>query len=286
MAVKNVKWTGAEYTWYRKDKSEKIMKVVFIGAGNLATNLAKALYKSGNRIVQVYSRTMESARMLAEEVASEPTTSLDAVAVDADIYIISVKDSVLKGVIETLCANVRQGLFVHTAGSMSVDIFKGHASRYGVFYPMQSFSKLREVDFSDIPFFIEANNDADKNLLHDMASTLSDSVYEISSEARKHLHLAAVFACNFANHCYELSGEVLEKYGIPFSVMLPLIDETARKVHSVSPRTGQTGPAVRYDENVINMQRGLLADNPRIQRIYDVMSDSIHEVATSRENEK
>lgn len=259
------------------------MRIVFIGAGNLATNLAKALYRKGNRIMQVYSRTMESARMLAEKVESAPTVSLDSIVADADIYIISVKDSVLKGVMEKLCATVRQGLFVHTAGSMSVDVFKGHATRYGVFYPMQSFSKLREVDFSDIPFFVEANNDADKILLHELASTLSDSVYDISSEARKHLHLAAVFACNFANHCYELSEEVLEKYGIPFSVMLPLIDETARKVHSVSPRMGQTGPAVRYDENVINMQRGLLADNRRIQQIYDVMSNSIHEVAVEGE---
>ncbi len=262
------------------------MKIVFVGAGNLATNLAKALHRAGNEILQVYSRTMASARMLADVVGAEPLDDIGAVAAEADLYVVSVKDSVLKNVVEALCAVGRRGLFVHTAGSIPADVFAGHAGRYGVFYPMQSFSKQREVDFADIPFFVEANTEEDAALLHGLASTLSRSVYRLSSEARKHLHLAAVFACNFANHCYELSAEVLDKYRIPFGVMLPLIDETARKVHEVAPREAQTGPAVRYDENVIGMQRELLAANPRIQRIYDIMSNSIHEVATGEGEKK
>lgn len=257
------------------------MKIVFIGAGNLATNLAKALREKGNDIVQVFSRTRESAEALARKVDAVALTDIDEVTAEADLFVISVKDSVLADVVARVCNGKRRGIFVHTAGSISVDIFKGLADRYGVFYPMQSFSKQKKVDFSDIPFFIEANNKADRGKLMALAATLSGRVYELSSEARKHLHLAAVFACNFANHCYELSAEVLGKYNIPFDVMLPLIDETARKVHSVSPREAQTGPAVRYDENVIGMQRQLLADMPRIQRIYDDMSDSIHKVATS-----
>lgn len=261
------------------------MRIVFVGAGNLATNLAQALYGTGNDILQVYSRTMQSAEMLAKKVAAEPTISLDNI-VEADIYIISVKDSVLKDVIAELCKTCRNGLFVHTAGSMSVDVFKGHTERYGVLYPMQTFSKQKIVAFKNIPFFIEANNETDKEFLHAMASGLSNNVYYLSSEARKHLHLAAVFACNFVNHCYELSAEVLDKYDIPFDVMLPLIDETVKKVHTISPKEAQTGPAIRYDKNVISMQRELLSDNPRIQHIYDIMSNSIHEVAGSVEKEK
>ncbi len=255
------------------------MKIIFIGAGNLATNLAKALHGAGNEIVQVYSRTEESARMLAERVGAEPLTDVEKIANDADLYIFSLKDSVLTDIINTVCNGKRTGLFVHTAGSIAMDVFKNKAERYGVFYPMQSFLKQREVDFSHIPFFIEANSHEDSTTLYQLAETLSNDVYDISSEARKHLHLAAVFACNFANHCYEMSAEVLDKYNIPFSVMLPLIDETARKVHMVNPLDAQTGPAVRYDENVINMQRNLLADNLRLQTIYDVMSKSIHERA-------
>lgn len=255
------------------------MKIVFVGAGNLASNLAKALHGHGNEIIQVFSRTMESARELAEKTDSTPVTDYDAIADDADLYIISVKDSVLKDVVGSVCNKKRKGLFVHTAGSISVDVFAGHTERYGGFYPMQSFSKQREVDFNNIPFFIEAANADDCRMLKELASTLSDSVYDLSSVARKHLHLAAVFASNFANHCYELCDEILGKYDIPFEVMLPLIDEIARKVHSVKPREAQTGPAIRYDRNVMDMQKNLLADTPRIQRIYEIMSDSIHEVA-------
>ncbi len=255
------------------------MKIVLIGAGNLATNLAKALCREGNEIMQVFSRTDESARMLAERVGAVALTDTEKIVNDADLYIFSLKDSVLTDIINNVCNGKRTGLFVHTAGSIAMDVFRNKADRYGVFYPMQSFSKQREVDFRHIPFFIEANSHEDNVLLHHLAESMSDNVYDINSEARKHLHLAAVFACNFANHCYEMSAEVLDKYNIPFSVMLQLIDETASKVHSVAPLDAQTGPAVRYDENVINMQRELLADNPRLQAIYDVMSSSIHERA-------
>lgn len=258
------------------------MKIVFVGAGNLATNLAKALYRAGNDIMQVYSRTMESATMLASKVASSAVCSVDDIVNEADLYILSVKDCVLADVVSSLCDGGRKGLFVHTAGSISVDVFRNHAARYGVLYPMQSFSKLKEVDFSSVPFFVEANNSSDRQRLLELASSLSRRVYELSSEARKHLHLAAVFACNFANHCYELSAEVLERYNIPFDVMLPLIDETARKVHQIAPKAAQTGPAVRYDKNVITMQHELLAYNPRIQQIYDMMGNSIHEVAKEK----
>lgn len=258
------------------------MKIVFVGAGNLATNLAKALYRAGNDIMQVYSRTMESATMLASKVASSAVCSVDDIVNEADLYILSVKDCVLADVVSSLCDGGRKGLFVHTAGSISVDVFRNHAARYGVLYPMQSFSKLKEVDFSSVPFFVEANNSSDRQRLLELASSLSRMVYELSSEARKHLHLAAVFACNFANHCYELSAEVLERYNIPFDVMLPLIDETARKVHQIAPKAAQTGPAVRYDKNVITMQHELLAYNPRIQQIYDMMGNSIHEVAKEK----
>lgn len=255
------------------------MKIVFVGAGNLATNLAKELFRKGNHIVQVFSRTMESAQLLASQVNAVAVTDIADVMAGADLYVLSIKDSTLESVIGRLSGNGEKGLFVHTAGSMPMDVFKGYVSRYGVMYPMQTFSKKRAVNFREIPFFIEANTPENTELLRSISLTMTEKVYELSSERRKYLHLAAVFASNFANHCYELCDEILSEHGIPFDVMLPLIGEIADKVRSMSPKEAQTGPALRYDSNVIGKQEKLLAGNTRIRGIYNLMSDSIHAVA-------
>ena len=252
-------------------------EAVRIGAGNLATNLAKALYRKGFRIVQVYSRTMESARTLAEKVEAEYTTDLQAVSKDAKLYIVSLKDDALVDLLPQITEGKQASLLVHTAGSIPMSVWEGHAERYGVFYPMQTFSKQREVKFQEVPFFVEAKRPEDVELLKAVAATLSEKVYEASSEQRKSLHLAAVFICNFTNHMYALAADLLEKYNLPFDVMLPLIDETARKVHELAPRDAQTGPAVRYDENVMSNHLAMLVDSPALQEIYKLMSKSIHE---------
>lgn len=251
--------------------------IVFIGAGNLATNLAKALYYKGFRIVQVYSRTEESARALAEKVEAEYTTDLQELSNEAKLYIVSLKDAAFVELLPQITAGKQGSLLVHTAGSIPMSVWEGHAERYGVFYPMQTFSKQREVKFQEVPFFIEAKSPEDTEFLKAIAATLSEKVYEASSEQRKSLHLAAVFICNFTNHMYSLAADLLEKYHLPFEVMLPLIDETARKVHELAPHAAQTGPAVRYDENVINNHLSMLADTPALQEIYKLMSKSIHE---------
>ena len=230
------------------------MRVVLIGRGRLATNLLPALQQAGHEVSSINSRTLEN---LPEE---------------ADVFIIAVKDSALQEVISRATKGREQQLFVHTAGSMPMSLFEGFTNRFGVFYPMQTFSKERLVSFADIPVFIEGDN----AVLRPLAESITHSVYELSSADRKYLHLSAVFACNFVNHCYALSAELLEKHGIPFSVMLPLIDETALKVHQLHPLEAQTGPAVRYDENVIRMQSSMLADSPLLQEIYNLLSVSIH----------
>lgn len=253
--------------------------VVFIGAGNLATNLAKALYWKGFRIVQIYSRTEESAQSLAQIVEAEYTTDLSAVTVDAQLYIVSLKDTALVELLPKLVAGKKNALWVHTAGSIPMTIWEGYAERFGVFYPMQTFSKQREVDFRGIPIFVESNSEEDTQFLKDIASALSEKVYEATSDQRKSLHLAAVFTCNFANHMYALAAELLKKYQLPFEVMLPLIDETARKVHELEPRAAQTGPAIRYDENVIDGHLQMLANEPEMQELYRLISQSIHRLA-------
>lgn len=251
--------------------------IVFVGAGNLATNLAKALYRKGFRIVQIFSRTEESARSLALQVEADYTTDLKELTGDAKLYIVSLKDAAFVELLPQIAEGKEHALLVHTAGSIPMSVWEGHTQRYGVFYPMQTFSKQREVKFDEIPFFIEAKTAEDVALLKAIAATLSDHVYEASSEQRKSLHLAAVFICNFTNHMYALAADLLEKYQLPFNVMLPLIDETARKVHELAPHDAQTGPAVRYDKNVIENHLAMLADLPALQEIYKLMSKSIHE---------
>lgn len=253
------------------------MKIVLIGAGNLATHLGKALHAAGHDMVQVFSRTMQSAEPLASLLDAEPLTDMAQVRDDADVYIFSVKDSALEQLISQLCGGEKK-VFLHTAGSMPMSVFRGKALHYGVLYPMQTFSKQREVDFSIIPCFIEANDEFALKQIEGLAGQISHRVYQLSSEDRKYLHLSAVFACNFANHCYAASQELLQQHGIPFDVMLPLIDETAAKVHGMTPKEAQTGPAVRYDENVIGKQIQLLENQPYFQKIYDCMSKSIHEL--------
>lgn len=253
------------------------MKIVLIGAGNLATHLGKALHAAGHDMVQVFSRTMQSAETLASLLDAEPLTDISQVRDDADVYIFLVKDSALEQLISQLCGGEKK-VFLHTAGSMPMSVFRGKALHYGVLYPMQTFSKQREVDFSIIPCFIEANDEFAQKQIEGLAVQISHRVYQLSSEDRRYLHLSAVFACNFANHCYAVSQELLQQHGIPFDVMLPLIDETAAKVHGMTPKDAQTGPAVRYDENVIGKQIQLLENQPYFQKIYDSMSKSIHEL--------
>lgn len=252
------------------------MNVVFLGAGNLATRLSLEMHRAGMSIRQIYSRTPESAELLAKRLGCIWTTAPEDVIADADLYVFSLKDTVLAELVSRIKPN--QGMWVHTAGSMPIDLFEGYAARYGVLYPLQTFSKERAVDFSAIPIFIEANTQEATVRLKGVADALSGNVRLLSSEKRKHLHLAAVFACNFTNHIYALAMNLLQEQDIPAAVLLPLIDETAAKIHTLSPAEAQTGPAIRYDENVINKHLAMLSD-PDLKSVYQLLSQSIYKEA-------
>lgn len=253
-------------------------RIVLIGAGNVATHLGLALQRAGYEIAQVFSRTEKSASALARQLGTDYTCSLAEICPDAGLYIVSVKDVVLQSLLPSVVEGREKALFVHTAGSMPMSIWEGIANRYGVLYPMQTFSKQRCIDFKTVSFFVEANRPDDLEALKEMASSLGSNVYEANSEQRMSLHVAAVFACNFANHMYALSAKLLEKYGMPFEAMLPLIGETAEKVHTLLPKEAQTGPAIRRDENVMNKHLELLADEPALQELYEKISKSIQDI--------
>lgn len=254
------------------------MKIALIGAGNLATNLGRALVEAGHVVCQIYSRTQASADTLATKLGSRGVSDLTDVVTDAQLYIVSLKDSALDAVLPTLVKGREYALWVHTAGSVPMSIWKDYGLKhYGVFYPMQTFSKVREVNFTEIPFFLEASGKMEMDILKSVASSLSRNVHEADSEQRKYLHLSAVFACNFANAMYAASARLLEEHGLSFDVMLPLIDETARKVHELHPSEAQTGPAVRYDKNVIDKHLALLDNYPLYKELYELTSRIIHE---------
>ena len=259
------------------------MKIALIGAGNLATNLGCALVRSGHEVCQVYSRTQASADALALKLASRGVSDLAEVVTDAQLYIVALKDSALSEVLPILLKGRNHALWVHTAGSVPMAIWSEHGLKhYGVLYPMQTFSKAREVDFTDIPFFLEASGKMEMDILKNVATSMSRNVHQADSEQRRYLHLSAVFACNFANAMYTASARLLEEHGLSFEAMLPLIDETARKVHTLHPSEAQTGPAVRGDEAVMQSHIHRLAGMPDLQTLYARISKMIAELKIKR----
>ncbi len=254
------------------------MRIVFIGSGNLATQLSAALQRGGEDIVQVYSRTMRHAEALAQKLRCQPCAALDDIRTDADIYIFSVSDDALPMLISALAPRIpSRAVALHTAGSVPMSVFAGSGiNHYGVLYPMQTFSKDRDVDFSPIPCFVEGADDKTIGTIQRLAGSVSGHVLMASSEKRKKLHLAAVFACNMVNHCYRLAEKILQEEDIDFSLYLPLIQETADKVSRLSPRDAQTGPMARRDLSIMKAQISMLHDE-RTREIYRLMAESIHE---------
>lgn len=252
------------------------MKIVFIGAGNLATHVSQALQKADHEVVQVFSRTQASATTLASLLGAEPVTNLSHLQCDAQLYIVSVKDDALPSVVQQLPQLSPDAIVVHTAGSVPIDVLAGVGAHFGVFYPMQSFSKARQLSLAHVPFYVEGSDPQTTDMLLTVAHSISDTARVLSSANRRYLHLAAVFANNFTNYCYTVAGNVMAQCQLPFTDLLPLIDETAAKVHDLSPREAQTGPAVRYDQSVMGRHLELLNQMPEAKALYELASTGIH----------
>lgn len=252
------------------------MRIVLIGAGNLATSIGGALKAAGHEISALYSRTEQSAKELSEKLRVPYTTSLNKLPHDADIYISMLKDDALMQLAPEIVALNRKALFVHTAGSLPLSLWKdAGAEKYGVLYPMQTFSKGKRVDIQNVPLFVEGSSEQVLQEIMHMAKSLSQKVKELDSESRKRLHIAAVFACNFTNRMYAISNVLLEESGVDFKVMLPLIEETAEKVATLPPSQAQTGPAIRGDVRVMDSHLESLKSHPDFAEIYKLMSDNI-----------
>lgn len=251
-------------------------RVVILGAGRVATHLAPAIVNAGYELLQVWSRTEASARTLAEPLGVAYTDNLDAVAPDAGIYIACVADEALPMVVSRVARGGDDKIFLHTAGSVSMDVWRdAGAGHYGILYPLQTFSKEREVDMREVSLFVEASDEETLRATEQLANSLSAKVYRADSALRARLHIAAVFACNFTNAMYGIAHQLLAEGGIPFEVLLPLIDETAAKVHTLAPDEAQTGPAIRGDRAVMKRHIDALVHTPEWQELYKQISDLI-----------
>lgn len=248
------------------------MKIVFLGSGNVATHLAQKLKEAGEEILQVYSRTDANAICLANKVGAEAIKSLKALNTAADVYLLSVKDEAISQLAPAL--RHVDGLVAHTSGATAIDVLQD-LKNYGVFYPLQTFSKTQTLDLSNTPLCLEANNAENLEILEQLAHKLSKAVYQVDSHQRTILHLSAVFACNFSNHLYGISASIMEEHGLNFDILKPLILETAQKIQSASPTSVQTGPAVRGDEKTMLKHLQLLEGQDDLQTIYKTLSESI-----------
>lgn len=251
------------------------MKIVLVGAGNVASCMAEALKNAGHVIECIFSRTEEHARTLAETVGSRFVTDLKQLP-EADAFIVMLRDDALLQNAADIVRPHPDSLFLHTSGSVPISLWRdAGARRYGVMYPLQTFSRGKHIDWSSVPLFVEADSADDETVVRNLALTLSPKVVALDSAQRCRMHLAAVFACNFSNRMYAICEALMKECNVPFEYMIPLISETASKAAMMSPKDAQTGPAVRGDERVMAMHREALENCPAWREIYKLVSEDI-----------
>lgn len=257
--------------------TDKNQSIVFIGAGNLATSLATAFFNADFRILQVYSRSIYSAQLLANRFGSSFTNTINNIIPNADFYFICVPDKAIQGIADEL--NNIGGIVVHTSGSNDLSTllrFENH----GVFYPFQTFSKSKIIPFEDIPICLNANNDYTFEKLFNIASLISKRVLPMNSETRSWLHLSGVIANNFTNHLLALSYQLSHEKGFNFDLLKPLVLETIQKAFEGDPSEKQTGPAIRFDSTTINLHLEKLNEySPQLAELYKALTLSIQALA-------
>ena len=247
----------------------------FVGAGNLAWHLAPALENIGIVITHIYNRTpkkgMELVRRLYRaELKDDLNFSLSRI----DVLFLAVSDDALPEVISGLSIH-KETIVVHTSGSQPVDLLSYHFPNYGVFYPLQTFSKNTRTNFKDIPLLVEGSDKQIANLLYKIGKKLTGNTLEVSSDKRAYIHLAAVFACNFSNHMLRLSQELLGQHKLDINILVPLVTETINKSLTIGPGEAQTGPARRHDLKTLDRHVAMLKKNEEMLEVYKLISQHI-----------
>jgi len=249
-----------------------LQTVVLIGSGNVAGHMAKAMTEAGQVVVQVFSLHIGHARKLAAGLGAEAIDDYPEITADADLYMIAVPDEKIAAVAAAM--PYVHGIVCHTSGITPMHVLDKF-QYYGVFYPFQTFSKNREVDFSSVPFCLEASSPDVSDALRQLAGRLSKSVYVMGTEQRKKLHVAGVLVNNFTNYLYAAAEDFLVENGLDVAMLLPLISETAAKVQKLSPDEAQTGPARRGDLTTIEKHLDILKNRSDLKEIYQIFSQQI-----------
>ncbi len=249
-------------------------EITLIGSGNVAWHLGKALVKAGHKINTIYSRSTFNAIALANQLPdSDVVSNPDFSKNISRFFIIAVSDNAIEEVVSKITLP-ENAIVAHTSGSMPMEVLKKNR-RHGVFYPLQTFTKEKEINLSEVPFGIEGSDTSTYEELNKLALSLSKNVQPMDSDQRKTIHLAAVFACNFTNHLFSISEEILKEKELNFSLLEALIKETAQKAFEISPLAAQTGPAVRGDEKIMEQQLASLKNEPELQELYRIFSERI-----------
>ncbi len=252
-----------------------LKSVTLIGAGNVGHNFGLAFRQAGYLIQEIYSRTQHSAMLLSQALNCDYTTDLSRLNSNTDLLILAVNDDALPTVLKQI--QLKDKPIIHTSGSTSIDVFKGLGFKnFGIFYPVQSFSKNETESLYPIPICVEGNSQSMEDLLLSLARSVSTKVYSMDSEKRKALHVAAVFANNFTNHLFHIADDLLHQNQISFEVIRPLLEKTANKIKTETPLNAQTGPAVRNDRKVIESHLSYLEDQADYREIYKIMTDNIY----------
>lgn len=251
-----------------------LVKAVFLGAGNLAFGMAQTLHTHNVEVLQIYSRTEDSAKYLADFIGCSHTHTLSDIRRDADIYIVAIPDHGLATFAGSLSFPGK--LLVHTSAATPIDILSHASSRYGILYPLQTFTKGHVPDLSEVPFLVEAASPEDTLLLKQIARLISPHVHEAGLETRRRIHLAAAFVCNFTNYLYTVGEDILKEDNLPFHLLCPLMQETLAKVTTNSPKNVQTGPAIRGDVKTLTAHLKLLEKHPNWKIIYKLISEQIN----------
>tara|TARA_B100000767_G_scaffold33103_1_gene28274 strand:+ start:145 stop:900 length:756 start_codon:yes stop_codon:yes gene_type:complete len=243
--------------------------IILLGSGNVATHLGCAFKKSNYNIVQVYSKSIDNAKELANKLNSHFTNDLNKL-ISADLIIVSINDDSISNILR----QIKNTAIVHTSGSIGLNVFKKKFSKHGVIYPLQTFNKEVSLNISEIPFCIEGNSIKFENQLFEIAKSLSNNVVKMNSHQRKQLHIAAVFACNFSNHMYSIADDLLAKEDIDFKILLPLIRTTIANLENNRPKKVQTGPAKRKDTIIIQEHLDIIKEK-EIRDLYHKITDNI-----------
>lgn len=249
------------------------MRVVIIGAGNVATVFGRLIIKANHEVIQVVSRSIGNARLLANELGCAFADNPKILDTTADVYVVAMADAALNDIKESYFLGDK--LIVHTAGSVSKDILKLVSIRYGVMYPLQSLRKENRGGQQDIPLLIDGNTPEVTNLVEQFALTLSSTVAIVDDEQRMKLHVAAVIVSNFTNHLYSLAADYCNKESLDFKMLQPLIEETANRLRYHLPVEMQTGPAIRKDITTLDKHLRILMQHPELKKVYLRMTDSI-----------